>query len=730
MDQEQPTLKIVQGSGMNETLERALFEIKRVIAGQDAMLERVLVCLLAGGPPADRGRPGPRQDADGQDDAPASSAARFSRVQFTPDLVPVGSRRHADLPARARAVRRRARPGLLQLPARGRDQPRAGEGAVGAARGDAGAPGDDRRQDVRRPGALPSDGDAEPDRVGGHLPASGGAGRPLHAQGARRLPGPRRGADRRRARALRARSTYGRCSPSTSCAALQRATRDVYVDPVVGPLRRAAGDRNPRSAAAIGREDLRPYIAFGASPRGPINLVLGARALAVLRGRDYALPQDVQELAKDVLRHRLVLTYQALAEEVSADAILDSVLEAVELPRIDLSREETRVSSRARSRRSGRPLGPAPARCPDALLRALDLTVRRRIEGLLAGEHRAATLGHGTELAQVRPYEPGDDVRQIEWNVTARTGEPHVRVQVAERALTTWLLLDTSPSMAFGTADRRKVDVAEGVALAVGHVASRRGNRLGVVTFGDREPRTLPPRQGSAGLLRSPARPAARAGGRCGRRDVGGRGARPRGEDRSPAFAARSSSPTSADRATGGRHCSSSPAVTRCSAIEVRDPREQELPNVGELWLVDPETGRQLRVDTSRRKLRDRFAAAAEAERRSLAARARVARRRPRGALDCRRLAARARRFPRSGGEAPVTFEWPLRSGRCCSSRSPSPATCSCSGGACATPRGSPTSTCSRTSSSALPAGAATCRRHSRLPRSQRSSSGSRGRRP
>jgi uncharacterized protein (DUF58 family) len=110
-------------------------------------------------------------------------------------------------------------------------------------------------------------------------------------------------------------------------------------------------------------------------------------------------------------------------------------------------------------------------------------------------------LGEGTELAQVRPYSFGDDVRQIDWNVTARTGEPHVRVHMAERVLVTWLVLDTSPSMQFGTAERRKADVAEGVAIAVGHIATRRGNRLGFVTFGDGQPRWLPPRQGRLGLI-------------------------------------------------------------------------------------------------------------------------------------------------------------------------------------------------------------------------------------
>ena len=125
----------------------------------------------------------------------------------------------------------------------------------------------------------------------------------------------------------------------------------------------------------------------------------------------------------------------------------------------------------------------------------------RRIQSLVPGDHITPQVGAGTELALIRPYQPGDDVRYIDWNVTARMREPHVRVHVGERAMTTWLMLDVSPSMSFGTALRRKADVAEGVALAVGHVATRRGNRLGVVAFGGDEPRVLPPRQGRVGLL-------------------------------------------------------------------------------------------------------------------------------------------------------------------------------------------------------------------------------------
>src|SRR6266516_2080184 len=147
------------------------------------------------------------------------------------------------------------------------------------------------------------------------------------------------------------------------------------------------------------------------------------------------------------------------------------------------------------------PARPGPGPIPERLLRALDVEIGRRMEGLLAGDYRSTILGDGTELALIRPYVPGDDVRRIDWNVTARTGEPHVRVQLAERVLVTWLALDTSPSMRFGTADRRKADVAEGVAIAIGHVATRRGNRLGVVTFGGADDRALPPRQGRSGLI-------------------------------------------------------------------------------------------------------------------------------------------------------------------------------------------------------------------------------------
>jgi uncharacterized protein (DUF58 family) len=261
----------------------------------------------------------------------------------------------------------------------------------------------------------------------------------------------------------------------------------------------------------------------------------------------------------------------------------------------------------------------ATAAPPDAVLRALDLTIRRRIDSLVSGEHRTPAFGLGTELAQVRPYELGDDVRHIDWAVTARTGEPHVRVHVAERTLTTWLLLDVSPSMMFGTADRRKADVAEGAGLAIGALATRQGNRLGVLPFGGGGELPTRPRQGRKGLLNLQLTLRAE-------RPPDGVGATSLGDvlERASRFARQRGLVVVVSDFRGPRDWQR-PLVRLLNrhhviAIEIRDPREQELPAVGDLWLVDPETGRQLRVDTNSPRLRRRFAERATRERDALAA--------------------------------------------------------------------------------------------------------------
>jgi uncharacterized protein (DUF58 family) len=268
-----------------------------------------------------------------------------------------------------------------------------------------------------------------------------------------------------------------------------------------------------------------------------------------------------------------------------------------------------------RDRTAARP-GPGPI--ADRLVRQLELTLDRRVGGQMSGDHRGRGHGAGLELDRLRPYEPGDDVRKIDWNATARTLVPQVREDVPDRQLTAWLLVDSSPSMHFGTADRRKADVAEGAALVVGRFAARRGNRLGVVTFGSGREIVSPPAGGSRGmlgLLRAIDTEVPEEGG-------------------GPTSPARALSLVGAIRSTPGVVVVLSdfrgprdwvPALTEVSgrhaviAVEVTDPREDALVDVGELTLIDPETGRTLRVDTGDRRLRSAFDDAAAADRADLA---------------------------------------------------------------------------------------------------------------
>jgi len=261
-----------------------------------------------------------------------------------------------------------------------------------------------------------------------------------------------------------------------------------------------------------------------------------------------------------------------------------------------------------------------PGRMPTALIDALDLVVARHAAGALPGDRRAAGMGVGTELAQLRPYEIGDDVRQIDPAATARTGVPHVRLHVPERTLTTWIVLDVSPSMAFGTAQRLKADVAEGVALVLGNLAVRRAGRVAMVTFGAGRPRLLPPRGSRPGVVAL--------------RRVLAEGVAPDGVNEPHALShalvrvgkvARQSgfvAVISDFREQDGWTRALGALAARHSvlAVEVGDPREGELPAVGRLAVIDPETGERVEIDTSRPRVRERFAAL-ERERRAVVAR-------------------------------------------------------------------------------------------------------------
>jgi len=265
------------------------------------------------------------------------------------------------------------------------------------------------------------------------------------------------------------------------------------------------------------------------------------------------------------------------------------------------------------------PARPGPGPIAERLVRQLELSMTRRVGGQLSGDHLGRGRGTGVELDRIRPYEPGDDVRRIDWNATARSGAAQIREDVPDRQLTAWLLLDQSPSMHFGTADRRKTDVAEGAALVVGRFAARRGDRLGIVTFGAGRETVVPPaggRRGMLGLIRTVAQESPDEGGGL---TTVARALTLVGATRSPAGVVVIVSDFRGPRDwlaplthVSGRH-----AVV---ALEVTDPREDQLVDVGELTLIDPETGRMMRVDTGDRHLRSAFDSAASADRAALAA--------------------------------------------------------------------------------------------------------------
>lgn len=261
---------------------------------------------------------------------------------------------------------------------------------------------------------------------------------------------------------------------------------------------------------------------------------------------------------------------------------------------------------------------------PGEVLRRLELTVTRRLDGMLQGDYRGLVPGHGTELGETRRYQPGDDVRRIDWNVTARTVVPHVRETIADRELETWALVDVSASLDFGTANCEKRDLAVAAVAAVGHLTSRTGNRIGALLLDGAAPRIVPARSGRANL-QALLRTVVDASGAAhtGRGDLAhglhllGGAMRRRGLAVVVSDFLDSGSWEQPLRALSARH--------ETLAVEVLDPRELELPDVGVLDLVDPETGVVFEVHTGDRRLRRRYADAAAAQRADIARRLRAA---------------------------------------------------------------------------------------------------------
>ena len=214
-----------------------------------------------------------------------------------------------------------------------------------------------------------------------------------------------------------------------------------------------------------------------------------------------------------MLRHRLVLSYEALAQGLDADDILHRVLSTVPAPRVTprqadparswaapdpttasgagaTHRRRPRVDRARRGDGAGltgtdRSVVTAPPRIAgtstEELIRGLELQVNRRLDGLLHGDYLGLVPGHGSEPGDARAYLPGDDVRRIDWNVSARMPDIHVRETIADRELESWVLLDRSPSLDFGTAACHKRDLAYAAASAFGFLTLRTGNRFGAV---------------------------------------------------------------------------------------------------------------------------------------------------------------------------------------------------------------------------------------------------------
>jgi uncharacterized protein (DUF58 family) len=256
-------------------------------------------------------------------------------------------------------------------------------------------------------------------------------------------------------------------------------------------------------------------------------------------------------------------------------------------------------------------------------LRQLELAVTRALDGLLHGDHRGLVPGAGTEAGEGRLYQAGDDVRRIDWNLTARTTVTHVRDTIAERELETWFVVDGTASLDFGTAKYEKRRLALAAVAAFGFLAARGGNRIGAVVFDGDGATVLPPRAGRTGVLGLLRR--------LDRRERAGEGTHPLAD------ALRRVRHVAKRRGlivvvsdlldAGDWHRELRALTARHDVVvaQLRDPREDELPSVGLLMLVDPETGRRREVQTASAKLRQRFADAAAQQRADAARKVRAA---------------------------------------------------------------------------------------------------------
>ena len=330
---------MTQHSTLDASLEQVLYEVKRVIVGQDALLERMVVALLARGHLLVEGVPGLAKTMAVKTLAQAIGG-EFQRIQFTPDLVP------ADIVG-TRVFNQKE--GEFQV-------------ALGPVFANFVLADEINRAPAKVQSALLEAMQERQVTIGREthrLPDPFlvmATQNPIESEGT--YPLPEAQVDRFM---LKVKIDYpspteefvivermtggheaaGRALDAGQLTALQRAADEVFVDPALMEYAVKLANAT-RDLASVGLGELARFVTYGASPRASINLILTGRALALVRGREYALPQDLQELAPDVLRHRMVLAYEALADGVDADEIIDRIVEAVPTPELALRERITR----------------------------------------------------------------------------------------------------------------------------------------------------------------------------------------------------------------------------------------------------------------------------------------------------------------------------------------------------------------------------------------------------
>ena len=275
---------------------------------------------------------------------------------------------------------------------------------------------------------------------------------------------------------------------------------------------------------------------------------------------------------------------------------------------------------------------------PERVLRRMEWRVIRRLDGRLQGDYRTLFRGAGIDVADLREYQPGDDLRHVDWNVTARMDTPYVREYFEDREVTAWLLLDCSPSMDFGPVERRKHVVLTEVAATVAQLLARGGNRIGALLFDTAVEETIPPGHGRNQVLRILSRlmqtPTGAESSDQGRGGVASHDAR-RTTDLAVALRAalgiarrRSLVVVVSDFITEPGWERPLALLARrhdVVAIQVLDRREFELPAAGMIYVEDAETGEQIFVDTDDAGFQQRLRAAAGERQAALAAGARTA---------------------------------------------------------------------------------------------------------